>query len=262
MKIELENKVCLITGGSEGIGAATADRAAQCGAKIAIFSRDEAEMEEVVSRIKTAGGIAEWFAVDVTDEMTVEQGVEEVFRKWGSIDLLVANAGTNGKWAPIEEISPDEWRNTLDVNLTGTYLPIHFAVPYMKRGGGGSIVIISSINGTRTFSNVGASVYASSKAAQLAFGKMLALELAQSKIRVNVICPGAIETAIHEKTEREDLEEVDVPAEYPEGNIPLTGSEMGSPDDVARMAVFLLSDSASHVTGTPVWLDGGQSLLI
>ncbi|TWT92285.1 3-oxoacyl-[acyl-carrier-protein] reductase FabG [Neorhodopirellula pilleata] len=120
---------------------------------------------------------------------------------------------------------------------------------------------MSSINGTRTFTNEGASAYASSKAGQLAFGKMLAMELAPSKIRVNVICPGGIHSNIHEKTERENLDKIETPTEYPEGPIPLTQGEMGDPEDVAAMAVFLLSDLASHITGTPVWIDGAQSLL-
>ena len=93
----------------------------------------------------------------------------------------------------------------IDVNLTGTYLAVHHCVPFLREAGGGSIVIMASINGTRTFSNEGASAYAASKAGQFAFAKMLALELARSKIRVNVICPGAIESQIHDKTKRVNL---------------------------------------------------------
>ena len=90
---------------------------------------------------------------------------------------------------------------------------------------------------------------------------MLALELANFKIRVNVICPGACDTAIHDKTKRFDLEEIDYPAEFPKGNIPLTHGDMGRPRQVAQLAAFLASDAASHITGTPVWIDGGSSLL-
>lgn len=90
---------------------------------------------------------------------------------------------------------------------------------------------------------------------------MLALELAPSGIRVNVICPGAIESNIHEKTERHDVEELGTGVEFPEGKIPLTGGAMGTPRQVAHLAVFLVSDLASHITGTPIWIDGAQSLL-
>jgi NAD(P)-dependent dehydrogenase (short-subunit alcohol dehydrogenase family) len=112
---------------------------------------------------------------------------------FGRLDVLFANAGINGVWAPIEELRPAEWDKTIAVNLRGTYLTIHHAVPLMKARGG-SILITSSINGTRTFTSAGASAYATSKAAQLALGQMLALELARHRIRVNIICPGAITT--------------------------------------------------------------------
>lgn len=120
---------------------------------------------------------------------------------------------------------------------------------------------MSSVNGTRVFSNEGASVYATSKAGQLALGQMLALELASAKIRVNIICPGAFDTGIHEKTEKIDLESIDTPVEFPEGKIPLTRGKMGDPEEVAKLTVFLLSDAARHITGTPVWIDGAESLL-
>lgn len=266
MKIDLQDKVVVVTGGSEGIGAGIAKSVAGCGGKVAIISRDEEDMRVVVEAIRSEGGDASYFKADVTEETQMKEAIKQVFAQYGRLDGVVANAGTNGTWAPIDELTPDEWRKTLDVNLTGTYLTIHHTVPYLrqdkpKKGSGGSIVIISSINGTRTFTNEGASAYASSKAGKLALGKMLALELAKSRIRVNTICPGGIESNIHKKTKKEDLEKIENPAEYPEGEIPLTGGELGKPSDVAGMVSFLLSDLASHITGTPVWIDGGQSLL-
>jgi NAD(P)-dependent dehydrogenase (short-subunit alcohol dehydrogenase family) len=261
MQITLEGRVVIVTGGSEGIGASIAKTLAKCGAKVAIFSRDEDEMQKVVDGIESDGGQAMWAKADVTNSEEVVAGVRKVLERWRRIDGLVANAGINGTWAPIESLSPEQWRKTIDVNLTGTYLAIHHSVPHLKANGG-SIVIMSSINGTRTFSNEGASAYAASKAGQYALAKMLALELAQSKVRVNVICPGAIESEIHDKTQRDDLKEIETPSEFPEGTIPLTGGKMGSPEQVANLTAFLLSDLSSHITGTPVWIDGGQSLLI
>jgi NAD(P)-dependent dehydrogenase (short-subunit alcohol dehydrogenase family) len=222
MTITLNDRVAIVTGGSEGIGAGISRLAAECGAKVAVIGRDESEMQSLVDEIERAGGEAMWARADVTEDRELEAAVRKVMDRWGRIDILVANAGTNGTWTPIDEMTSDEWRHTIDVNLTGTYLSIHYCVPHMRKGSGGSIVIMSSINGTRTFSNEGASAYAASKAGQFALGKMLALELAPSKIRVNVICPGAIDTNIHEKTDREDLERIDTPVEFPEGNIPLT----------------------------------------
>ncbi len=262
LAITLKDRIVIVTGGSEGIGEEIAKCAANCGAKVAILSRDEDEMESTVKEIQSAGGEAFYVQADISKSAEVASAVKAVAKRWGRIDCLVANAGINGTWAPVDELTPEEWQKTIDVNLTGTYLCIHHSVPELRRAGGGSILIISSINGTRTFSNEGASAYATSKAGQLALGKMLALELAPSKIRVNVICPGAIESKIHDKTNREDLERIETPVVFPEGEIPLTGHEMGKPQQVAELAVFLLSDLASHITGTPVWIDGGQSLIV
>lgn len=261
MKIDLNDRVIMITGGSEGIGKGIADVAARCGATVVIASRDEDDMQTAVESIQSEGGNASWVRADVTQDDQVADAVQKTIERYGRLDGLVANAGINGTWAPVDELTPEEWRKTIDVNLTGTYLSVHHCVPHLRKAGGGSIVIMSSINGTRTFSNEGATAYAASKAGQFALAKMLALELAPSKIRVNVICPGAIESNIHGKTERENLERIETPVIYPEGEIPLTGGDFGTPDQVASLVAFLMSDLASHITGTPVWIDGGQSLI-
>jgi NAD(P)-dependent dehydrogenase (short-subunit alcohol dehydrogenase family) len=117
------------------------------------------------------------------------------------------------------------------------------------------------VNGTRMFSNTGATAYAVSKGGQVVLTKMLAVELAKYKIRVNVICPGAIDTDIEENTEQENLEDIRLPVEFPKGMIPLTGKEPGTSMQVAELALFLASDASSHITGTEMWIDGGQSLL-
>ena len=134
-------------------------------------------------------------------------------------------------------------------------------MPYLKKEGG-SIIITSSVNGTRMFSNTGATAYSTSKAGQVAFAKMMALELAKYKIRVNVICPGAMESNIDESTDKSDnLKTEKEPVEYPEGSIPLTDGQPGTPHDVAQLVFFLASDASRHITGTEVWIDGGKSLL-
>lgn len=147
------------------------------------------------------------------------------------------------------------------VNLRGTFLTVHYAIPLM-RDNGGSIIITSSINGTRTFTTPGASAYSTTKAGQVAFAQMAALELARYKIRVNAICPGAIESSIEENTERRNTDRAGYPAEYPDGDVPLTKGEPGKASDVAELVAFLASDNARHITGTPVWIDGAQSLLV
>jgi len=123
------------------------------------------------------------------------------------------------------------------------------------------MIVTSSVNGTRIFSNTGATAYSSTKAAQVALAKMLALELAKHRVRVNVICPGAIETNIDQSTEKRDVEKEKEPAEYPEGAIPLTDGKPGQAEDVGELVLFLASDASKHITGTEMWIDGGESLL-
>ena len=258
--MKMEGKVALITGGGSGIGEAAALRLAREGAKVAVLGRTREKLDETVKRIEKDGGEALAVTGDVSKYPDMERAVREIVDRWGRLDVVFANAGVNGVWAPIEELKPEEWESTIAINLNGTFFPIKAAVPHLKKRGG-TVVISSSVNGTRMFSNSGASAYASTKAAQLALGQMLALELAKHRIRVNVVCPGAITTDIEQNTEHRDEEEAREPVEYPEGKIPLTDGKPGSPEQVARLVLFLASDDASHITGTPVWIDGGQSLL-
>ncbi len=199
---------------------------------------------------------------DISDAAQTRAAVESLVEAYGRLDIVFANAGINGVWAPIDEIEPHEWDRTMDVNLRGTYLTLHYAVPHLKKAEGGSIIITSSINGTRTFTSPGATAYSCTKAAQLAMTQMLALELAKHRIRVNAICPGMIETNIPDSTEIRRREESGVRADYPDGDIPLTGGKAGTSDEVADLVLFLASDRSRHITGTPVWIDGGQSLLV
>lgn len=149
----------------------------------------------------------------------------------------------------------------MSINLGGTFLTLHLSLPLMKKAGG-SILITSSINGTRTFTTAGASAYATTKAGQMALAQMAALELAQHRIRVNVICPGAIESEIDDNTKKRAVKKAKVPAQYPEGTVPLTGGKPGTAEDVAELVLFFASDRSRHISGTPVWIDGTQSLLV
>jgi len=134
-------------------------------------------------------------------------------------------------------------------------------VPLLVRQGG-AVVVVSSINGTRTFSNSGASAYATSKAGQVAFARMLAVELAPRGVRVNAVCPGSIDTEISENTEQRHTDGLGLRVEFPDGQMPLTGTQPGTAAQVADAVAFLVSDAASHVTGTEVFVDGGQSLVV
>jgi len=260
--MELQGKVALVTGAGSGIGRAAAVRLAREGAAVGVLSHTEKEIVAAAREIGDAGGTAIPLTADVADSAAMERAVGELVKRFGRLDVVFANAGINGVWAPIDELTPEEWDRTINTNLRGTFLTLHHTVPHLKRAGGGSIVITSSINGTRVFSNAGATAYSTTKAGQVAMAQMAALELAKHRIRVNVVCPGRIDTAIQENTQARNVEAAKEPVEYPEGAIPLTDGEAGSSFDVAELVLFLASDRSKHITGTPVWIDGGQSLLV
>lgn len=258
--MDLKGKVALITGAGSGLGKAAAELLAASGVQVGALGRTRDEVARVAEGIAAKGGEAIPLEADVSDHGQVARAIDTLVEHYGRLDIVFANAGVNGVWAPLEELAPEEWTKTLAVNLTGTFLTVKYATPHLKRQGG-SIIITSSVNGTRMFSNTGASAYATSKAGQVAFAKMIALELAQARVRVNVICPGAIETSIDENTEQRNLEAVREPVEFPEGKIPLTDGEPGSSEQVAQLVLFLASDASSHISGTEIFIDGAQSLL-
>jgi NAD(P)-dependent dehydrogenase (short-subunit alcohol dehydrogenase family) len=257
--MQLSERVALVTGGGEGIGRAAAILMAREGARVAVLGRSEHPLRKVVEEIAAAGGEAMPVHADISVAEDMERAVRQVVERWGRLDVVFANAGINGVWAPLDELEPEEWERTVAINLTGTFLTVKYAVPHLRRRGG-SVIVTSSINGTRVFSNTGATAYACTKAAQVAFTKMIALELAPWRVRVNAICPGAIDTNIDENTERRDLGEVATPVEFPEGDKPLRDAP-GSAWQVARLVLFLASDASDHVTGTEMWIDGAESLI-
>ncbi len=258
--MELMGKVALVTGAGSGIGKAAAVLMAQHGAKVAVLSNTASEIEQTAREIQGNGGEALAIAANIGKEDEVQRAVQQVVDRWGRLDIVFANAGINGVWAPIEELSLQDWSNTINTNLTGAFLTIKYATPHLKKQGG-SIVITSSVNGTRVFSNTGATAYSTTKAGQIAMAKMLAVELAQHNVRVNAVCPGRTETEISENTQKRDLDKIKFPVEYPKGQIPLDGGKPATSEQVAQLMLFLVSDAASHITGTEVWIDGGSSLV-
>ena len=257
----LRGQVALVTGGGTGIGRSTAQLLAKHDAFVGVLSRSRDEVEETAAMIKAAGGKAMPLVADISHEDQIRAAVDELLTTTGRLDIVVANAGINGVWAPIEDLRPDEWDRTIAVNLRGTYLTLHLTVPHLKARGGGAIVVVSSINGTRTFTTPGATAYSATKAGQLAMVQQLALELGRHRIRVNAVCPGAIETEIDENTDARDRDETEVPVKWPERDIPITHGESGKSRDVAEAILFLVSRRSRHITGTPLWIDGGQGLL-
>ncbi len=258
--MEFRSRTALVTGAGSGIGRACALRLAEAGATVGVLGHTRDELEKTAELIETAGGTAITFDADVADETAMHDAVQRLVTETGRLDVVVANAGINGVWAAIDDLKPDEWDQTIRVNLRGTYLTLNASVPHLKKQGG-SVIVVSSINGNRSFNTPGATAYAATKAAQVAIVQQLALELGRHGIRINAVCPGAIETSINDNTKVRGADRTAVPVEFPQGDIPITDGRSGRADDVASLVLFLASDLSHHVTGTPVYIDGGQGLL-
>ena len=255
----LEGRVAFVTGAGSGIGRATALRMVQGGAKVGCFDLSDSDLQDAMRDIKHAGGTAMPLVGDVSQPGEISAAVDRLAKEYGRLDIVFANAGINGVWAPIEELTPEDWARTIGTNLTGTFLTIKYAAPYLKKHGG-SVIVTSSVNGNRIFSNTGATAYSTTKAGQVAMTKMLALELARDKVRVNAVCPGAIETNISESTEQRDTDKVKVPVVYPKGKH-LIDDGVGTAEQVAELVYFLATDASSHITGSVIFIDGAESLL-
>ena len=257
---DMQGKRVIVTGAGSGIGKATTLAFARAGAKVALLGRTLDELKNVAKEIggEEAGHLI--LTADVSEESEMSFAYEQLKEAWDGLDAVVANAGINGVWAPLDEITTSEWDKTIEINLRGTFLTVKLALPFLKKAKG-AVVVVSSVNGTRMFSNTGATAYACSKAAQVAFTRMTALEFAEHEVRVNAVCPGAIDTQIDESTEKRDLENLRLPVEFPEGAVPLNHGESGEASDVADVILFLASDAARHVSGSEIFVDGAQSLL-
>ena len=238
----MENKVAVITGAGSGIGRSAALKLARNGAKIALLINPSKKPIKFKRKLINLAVKHLVIQTDVSEISDVHHAFQKIYNHFEQIDFVFANAGINGVITPIEDMKSEEWDKTISINLKGTFLTVKYAIPYMKKNGG-SIAITSSINGNRYFKNFGYSAYSSSKAAQVAFGKMAALELAQYKIRVNMICPGAIDTNINDSTfkENEALKKITIPIEYPQGSQPLA-HHAGTAEQVSNLVLFLASN--------------------
>lgn len=247
--LDFKGKNVLITGGSRGIGRATALAFARLGANVAFTYHANANAAtDVIRRLEALGVRAISLQAETTDELALSGFVSRIVREWGSLDVAVANAGI---WlgAPIEKMTTAEFREMMDVNMTGSFLLAKLAAQRMIEQKSGAIVIVSSTAGQRGES--GHSHYAASKGAQISFTKSLAVELAPHGIRVNCVAPGWVETDMtHEalSTERKKIER----------QIPL--GRIAKPEEIADAIVFLASDMASAILGEILNVNGGSVL--
>lgn len=244
--MKFADKIALITGGSSGIGRATALAFAREGAKVVVASRGVEGGEETVRLIKDIGGEAFFVKTDVAKASEVEALVNKVIETYGRLDIAFNNAGVEGLVKPVIEQTEADFDLVMDINVKGVWLSMKYQIPQMLKQGGGAIVNTSSVLGL--VGSAGISPYVASKHAVLGLTKTAALEYAKSNIRVNAVAPGAIET---ERLNRFTDGNSEAMAEYhPLGRI-------GKPEEIAEAVVWLCSDAASFITGHTLTVDGG-----
>jgi 3-oxoacyl-[acyl-carrier protein] reductase len=248
----LKDRIALVTGASRGIGAATAEVLARRGAQVAVSARTLPDLENLAARIKERGGQALAIACDVMDVVQVERMIGRVIEEWGRIDILVNNAGMGTPMTPVEEISPENWDQTVALNLKSAFLCVRVAAPIMKRQGYGRIVNVSSFAG-RNYSLASGPHYGSAKAGLLGFTRQMAVELGRYGICVNAVAPSIVLTArLRAKWEARTEEERQAIL----SSIPLR--RLAQPEEVATVIAFLASDDASYVNGACIDINGGS----
>jgi 3-oxoacyl-[acyl-carrier protein] reductase len=254
VELGLKGKIAVVTGGSEGIGRATALKLAQEGAHVAICARRKEPLDNVAADIQKFGVQGLAIQADMSKPADIERFMKAVIERFGRIDILVNNAGTSKRGAFLE-LSDEEWSADLELKVFGAIRCTRLAVPHMKKNGGGRIVNITISSAKQP----GAQSYPTSvsRAAGLAITKALSKEFAADNILVNTVCIGKIKSGQHERRYKRDGQ---APEQYyAEAAKDIPMRRVGEADEVANVITFLVSDAASYVTGSSVNLDGGIS---
>jgi 3-oxoacyl-[acyl-carrier protein] reductase len=246
--VSLDDQVAIVTGAAKGIGAAIAERLAREGATVAIADIDEAGAGRSVERIAAVGGQAFALQVDVSDPTSARAMVETVVERAGRLDILVNNAGINGPTVPVVDVSVEEWRRVLSIDLDGVFYCCKAAVPHLVRRGYGRIVNIASIAGKE--GNPNHSPYSTAKAGVIGFTKSLGKELATTGVLVNCVAPALIDTDLTRGVSEEMVR-------YLVGRVPM--GRMGQVQEVAALVAWLCSLECSFSTGAVFDLSGGRA---
>jgi NAD(P)-dependent dehydrogenase (short-subunit alcohol dehydrogenase family) len=250
-------KVAIVTGGASGIGEACSETLAREGASVLITDIDDLRGKDAVARITKAGGKAHYLRHDVRDEAAWPGVIAEAEKRFGRLDVMVANAGI-GILVPIAEMTLADWQKQQAINLDGVFLSIKHAIPALKKQGGGSIVLMSSIAGLR--GAPGLAAYSATKGGVRLLAKSVALEHAADNIRCNSVHPGIIATPIWEKipTGASNRRNAPIdPRERAAGVVPLP--RVGEAQDIANGVLFLCSEAANYMTGQELVIDGGMT---
>ncbi|HSV63949.1 MAG TPA: glucose 1-dehydrogenase [Chthoniobacterales bacterium] len=241
-----EGKVVLVTGGTSGIGKATAIEFARAGAKVVVSGRREKEGAEVVNEIRKLGGEAAFVRADVAKDADIQAMVRFTVDKFGKLDVAFNNAGV--EWTgPLEQATEAEYRRVFDINVWGVLNSMRHEIPAMLKNGGGAIVNTSSVAGHVGLAQV--SVYIASKHAVEGLTKSVALEFAKQNIRVNAVAPGIIATEMFERFAGNELRDQII------SSVPV--ARVGAAEEIAAAVLYLASDAAKFTTGTSLVVDGG-----
>jgi NAD(P)-dependent dehydrogenase (short-subunit alcohol dehydrogenase family) len=247
--INFTGKVAIVTGGTSGIGRATAIGYAQQGAKVVVAGRRSIEGEEIVKIIKDAGGEAFFIQTDVTKESDVKTMIDKTVEVFGRVDIAFNNAGTYGENPSLSDQPDSEYDHIMNVNVKGVWLSMKYEIVQMLKQGSGTIVNTSSVLGVVAMPSV--PLYTASNYAVEGLTKAAALQYAKSGIRINAVGPGAISTEMFEKaTGGQDEAKAYMARIHPMGRV-------GQPSEVANAVLWLSSDQASFVTGETLMVDGG-----
>ncbi len=238
----------LVIGATTGIGRATAIAFAEAGANVAIGGLGEADGRAVEAEIKKRGREALFLETDVRHEAQIQKLIAETVTRWKRIHVFVNNAGTEGRFAPLQDMSAAEFDNIIAVNLRGMFLGLKHEIPHMRAHGGGAIVNMSSNAGLKAIANI--AIYTASKHGVAGMTKAAALENARHNIRINAVAPGAVETGLLHRMVDDHVPIPAIAESTPMGRI-------SQPEEIARTILFLASDAASYMTGVIVAVDGG-----
>ena len=247
--MEMQGKVALVTGGSSGIGKATALAFAQRGAKVVIASRGQEKGEAAVAQIKALGGEALWLQTDVSQAAQVEAMVKGTLDAFGRLDYAFNNGGSGGRGGWVADVEEADWDATVDGYLKSVWLCMKYELRAMLAQGGGAIVNNSSVDGQRAFP--WDAVYSAAKHGVLGLTKSAAMQYAPKGIRINAVCPGWIRTPpVQDMIDNNPEAEHGMLQHQPIGRL-------GEPEEVAEAVVWLCSESASLIVGTALAVDGG-----
>lgn len=243
--MRLKNKVAIITGGGGDIGKATAIRFAREGARVVVVDLNEKTACETVNLIRKENGEAHFIKTDVTNDHAVQNMIQETIAKYERLDIMFNNAGVNSVEKKLPDVSLEEWKKVMDINITGVFLGMKYAIPHMKSGG--SIINTASIAGIKGQKLVAA--YSASKSSVIALTKSTATEFGRKNIRINAIAPGIIETSMVDDWRKTD--------KWPVLSTANALKRIGQPEEIANAVLFLASDEASFITGETLVIDGG-----